>query len=83
MSVLVMSAKTVRILRGTVSGLAAFAVSFFALRPVAELCAVLIRQHWPEAWFSGLIVWYADFLAAALSIAIAVVIGRYMLKHRT
>jgi hypothetical protein len=77
MGVLAMKAKT----RGTVSGLAALAVSFFMLRPAVELSAVLIRGQWPEAWFSGLIVWYADFFAAALSIAIAVVVGRYVLKR--
>jgi len=75
-----MNAKTVGILRGTVSGLAAFAVSFFALRSVAEWCAVLIRQQWPEAWFSGSIVWCADFFAGGLSVAIAVGVGRYL--HR-
>jgi hypothetical protein len=80
-SVLVMKSKTVRIMQGIVSGLVALGAAFFLLRPTAELCAVLIRRQWPEAWFSGLIVWYADFLAAGFSIAIAVVVGRYTLKR--
>jgi len=35
--------------------------SFVPLRPVAELCGVMIRRQWQEAWFSGLIVWYLTF----------------------
>ena len=40
------------------------------------MSAILIRRHWPEAWFSGLIVWYFDLFAVALSIAIALVVVR-------
>ncbi len=74
-----MKAKTVRMLRGTAMGVVAFAVSFFLLRPAGELCAVLIRRQWPS--FSGLIVWYADFLAVGFSIAIAAVVGRVTFKR--
>jgi len=81
MSVLAAKAKTTCVLRGAVMGIAASAVSFFLLRPVAELCAALIRRKWPDAWFSGLVVWYADFFAVGLSIAIAVVVGRLTFKR--
>jgi hypothetical protein len=57
------------------------ALSWSLLRPAGELCAVLIRRQWPEAWFSGLIVWYADFFAAGFSTAMAVVVGRYTFKR--
>jgi hypothetical protein len=71
----------VRTVRAIVTGLVALILSFLVLRPAAELCAVLIRRQWPEAWFSGLIVWYANFVAAGFSIAIAVVTGRYTHKR--
>jgi len=70
----------VRTLRATVAGTVTLVFSFLALRTPAELFAVAIRRQWPEAWFSGLIVWYADFVAIGFSIAIAVVIGRYAFK---
>ncbi len=76
-----MKEKRACLLRGAITGVAAFLVSFFLLRPAAVFCAVLIRRDWPEAWFSGLIVWSADFLASGLSIVLAVVVGRYVFKH--
>jgi cation transport ATPase len=67
-------------LRAVVAGVAALVLSFSLLRPTAELFAILIRRHWPQAWFSGLIVWYLDFFAAGLAIAIAIAIGRYSFR---
>jgi hypothetical protein len=81
MSARVMKAKAACIVRATTAGIAALAISFLLLRPAGELCAVLIRRNCPEAWFSGLIVWYADFFAVGLSIAIAVVVGRFIFKR--
>src|SRR5450432_2492952 len=72
--------RTAKSLRAVVAGVAALVLSFSLLRPAAELFAILIRRHWPEAWFSGLIVWYLDFIAAALAIAIAIAIGRYSFR---
>lgn len=72
--------RTTKSLRAVAAGVAAFVLSFSLLRPAAELFAILIRRHWPEAWFSGLIVWYLDFFAAALAIAIAIAIGRYSFR---
>jgi hypothetical protein len=71
----------VRMLRTIIAGVVTLVLSFSILRPAGELCALLIRQHWPETWFSGLIVWYADFLAVVFSLAIAVVVVRYTLMH--
>lgn len=67
---------TVNLLRAVALGLVALAISFSLLERAGVVCAVLIRRQWPEAWFSGLIVWYAEFLAAGLSLTIAVLIGR-------
>jgi hypothetical protein len=72
--------RTANSLRGVVAAVAALILSFSLLRPAAELFAILIRRHWPEAWFSGLIVWYLDFFAAVLAIAIAIAIGRYSFR---
>ena len=75
-----MVSRTSKSLRVVLAGIAALVLSFSLLKPTAELFAILIRRHWPEAWFSGLIVWYLDFIAAALAIAIAIAIGRYSLR---
>jgi hypothetical protein len=76
---------TAKSLRAVAAGVATLLLSFSLLRPAAELFAILIRRHWPEAWFSGLIVWYLDFFAAGLAIAIAIAIGRYSfrMEHQT
>jgi hypothetical protein len=66
----------VNAVRATAAAVIAIALSWLLRRP-AEYCAVLIRRQWPEAWFSGLIVWYADFAAIAISVVIAVVIVQY------
>ena len=72
--------RTAKFLRAVVAGVAVLVLSFSLLRPAAELFAILIRRHWPEAWFSGSIVWYLDFFAAGLAIAIAIAIGRYSFR---
>ena len=76
---------TAKSLRAVVAGVAALLLSFSLLRPAAELFAILIRRHWPEAWFSGLIVWYLDFFAVGLAIVFAIAIGRYSfrMEHQT
>jgi hypothetical protein len=68
--------RTAKFLRALVAGVAVFVLSFSLPRPAAELFAILIRRHWPEAWSSGSIVWYLDFFAAGLAIAI----GRYSFR---
>jgi hypothetical protein len=73
----------VNVLRAVAVSLVALVVSVSSFKPAGELAAVLIRRHWPNAWFSGLIVWYADFFAFALSIAIAFFVGRHTLNIKT
>jgi hypothetical protein len=75
-----MTSKAAKSLRAGVTGLVSFILSFSLLRPAAELLAILIRRHWPEASFSGLIVWYAVFFAAGLAMAIAIALGRYSFR---
>ena len=71
-----MKETTAQSLRAVAAGIVALVLSFSLLRPAGTISAVLIRRHWPEAWFSGLIVWYFDAFAAVLSIALARVVGR-------
>jgi len=66
---------TVKVLRAVIAGVVALVLSFALLRPAGELAAISIRRHWPEAWFSGLIVWYFNFFAIGLSLVIALAIG--------
>ena len=54
---------------------------FHGLRPAGELCAVLIRKRWPEAWFSSFIVWDADFLALTISVIASVVVVLHVTKR--
>jgi|SRR5579871_727971 len=75
-----MKPTTSKLWRAVTTGIVTLALSFSLLSPAAEICALLIRRHWPVAWFSGLIVWYFDLFAAILSIAIALVIGRFSLQ---
>ena len=63
-------------LRAAICAVLSVVLSFPLLRRPGELTAMLIRQRWPDAWFSGLVVWYADFVAAGVSIAIAMVVWR-------
>jgi hypothetical protein len=72
--------RTANSLRAVVAAVAALILSLFAAEARSRTIAILIRRHWPEAWFSGLIVWYLDFFAAALAIAIAIASGRYSFR---
>jgi len=75
-----MKPTTAQLWRAVTTGIVTLVLSFSLLRPAAEMCALLIRREWPEAWFSGLIVWYFDLFAAILSIAIATFVGRFSLQ---
>ena len=80
-SVLGVKDESAHFVRGTAAVVVTLAVSFIVLRRTFELCAVLVRQRWPEAEFTGLIVWSADFVALTFSIAIAIVVGLYAFKR--
>lgn len=75
-----MQTRTAYSVRAVVAGIIALVLSFSLLRPAGELSAIWTRRHWPDAWFSGLIVWYFDFFALCLSIAIALVVARYSFR---
>ena len=75
-----MKPTTAQLWHGVKIGIITLILSLSLLRPAATICAILIRRHWPEASFSGLIVWYFALSATILSIAIAVVVGRFSLR---
>ena len=56
-------------------------LSYHVLISPATLAALAIRGKMPQAWFSGLITWYAAFFVTGASIAIAGVACRIVYKH--
>ena len=68
--------------KAAIAGIVAIVLSFPLLRFAGELCAILIRRRWPDAWFSGLIVWYSLFLALGCSLALSAYVVRYTLKNQ-
>jgi hypothetical protein len=65
------------ILAGLISGVFLFSI----LYDPAERHAIAIRQKWPEAWFSGLITYYAFFLVLVISLATGALACRIVYKH--
>jgi hypothetical protein len=69
------------VLESAVVGIVLAILSYHELRGPAYLAATALRRKMPDAWFSGLIVWYADFAVIAISIVIAGVACRMVYKH--
>ena len=67
------------ILAGAVFGV----FSYCVFSDSATLAALAIRRKMPNAWFSGLIVWYAHFALIALSIVIAGIAFRMVYRYAT
>jgi hypothetical protein len=54
---------------------------YFKFSVPATLAAIAIRRKMPDAWFSGLIVWYALLAVIAVSIVIGGIAFRTVYKH--
>ena len=67
------------ILAGAVSAL----FSYYVLSVPATLTATAIRRKIPDAWLSGLIVWYAHVAVIAASAVIAGIACGMVYKHAT
>jgi hypothetical protein len=65
------------ILAGAISAI----LSYSALISPATVAAIAIRRRTPNAWFSGLIVWYTTFLVIGISVVIAGAVFRIVYKH--
>ena len=63
--------KTKALVEGALAGVVSAIFCYWALLSPATLAAFAIRRRMPEAWFSGLITWYAMFAVIAVSIAVA------------
>jgi len=66
---------------GIFAGIISAVFSYEALISPATVAAIAIRRKMPDAWFSGLIVWYARFVVLGVSIVIAGVACRMIYKH--
>ena len=64
-----MKAAVESILVGTISAM----LSYRVLISPATIAAIAIRGKMPDAWFSGLIVWYMTFMVISVSTVIAAV----------
>ena len=69
------------IFEGSLAGVISAILSYSALISPATVAAIAIRRKMPDAWFSGLIVWYATFVVIGVSIVIAGVGYRIVYKH--
>jgi hypothetical protein len=70
--------KTKAIFEGILAGVISAVLSYRALISPATLGALAIRRKMPQAWFSGLITWYAAFVVIGVSIVIAGVAYRIL-----
>jgi hypothetical protein len=68
------------VLESILTGVISAILCYGALRLPAELAAFALRRKMPDAWFSGLIVWYALFVVIGISIAIGGVACRMVYK---
>jgi len=73
--------KTKAAIEGIFVGFVSVALSYWVLISPATLAAISIRRKFPDAWFSGLIVWYAAFVVIVASIVTGGVACRVVYKH--
>jgi len=66
---------------GILAGVVSAIFCYSALIRPATLAAFAIRRKMPEAWFSGLIDWYATFAVMGVSILAAGIAYRMVYKH--
>lgn len=69
------------ILEGILAGAISAIFAYFVLISPATVAAIAIRRRMPDAWFSGLITWYAGFAVLAASMITAGVAYRIVYKH--
>jgi hypothetical protein len=64
-----------------VVGILVAGLSYRALISPATMAAIAIRHKMPNAWFSGLVTWYAAFAVCGVSAVIAAVVCRMVYRH--
>jgi hypothetical protein len=73
--------KTKAVFASILAGVVLAMLSYCALISPATLAAIAIRRKMPDAWFSGLIVWYAKYAVIGVSMLIAGVACRIVYKR--
>jgi hypothetical protein len=73
--------KTKALVEGILAGAVSAIFCYWALISPATLAAIAIRRKMPDAWFSGLITWYAMFAVIVVSIVVAGIACRMIYKH--
>jgi hypothetical protein len=73
--------KTKAILTSALLGVVLAILCYFALIAPATVAALAIRRKMPDAWFSGLIVWYAKFFVIGVSTVAASIACRMTYKR--
>jgi uncharacterized membrane protein YhaH (DUF805 family) len=73
--------KTKAILTSALLGVVLAILCYFALIAPATVAALAIRRKMPDAWFSGLIVWYATFVVIGVSTVAASIACRMTYKR--
>jgi hypothetical protein len=69
------------VLEAFLAAVISLTLSYRLLIVPATLAGVAIRRKMPDAWFSGLITWYALFVVVGVSMVIAGVACRIVYKH--
>ncbi len=73
--------KTKSVLSSIMAGIVSAMLSYGALISPANLAAIAIRRKMPDAWFSGLITWYAMFVVGGISLVVAALAFRMVYKR--
>jgi predicted phage tail protein len=73
--------KTKALVEGILAGVVSAIFCYWALITPATFAALAIRRRMPDAWFSGLITWYAMFAVIGISMVVAGVACRMIYKH--
>jgi predicted phage tail protein len=69
------------LVEGILAGVVLAIFCYWALISPATLAAIAIRRKMPDAWFSGLITWYAMFAVIGVSMVVAGIACRMIYKH--
>lgn len=69
------------VLEGILAGLTTAVLSYSALISRATVTAIAMRGKMPDAWFSGLMAWYATFIVILVSIVVGAVAYRVVYKY--
>jgi predicted phage tail protein len=74
--------ETKAVFESILAGVVLAIFSYAALISRATLAAIAIRHKMPDAWFAGLITWYAMFVVLGVSLVVGGVTCRFVHKHQ-